>query len=201
MYSPETCCISSNAPAQQYFICSFILYLRFGIRALSTLCYLIPMCHSVRERVSDLCCCTFTIPCALSCSLNCKKIYNEERNAPHGGTRTASPQVRCEAVTQLKQLCSDQCRQTLKIMAFPTRQGLVGAFHVAFTSGFQLFLTTWNFFGKTCVHVAKPSSRKAPSSPCVPASWCLHSVSSSRTNGSITTAEQRVGHIPVAERG
>lgn len=113
---------------------------------------------------------------------NCKNNYYEVSNTSHKVTRTTTPQVKCEAVTRLKQVCSHQCRQILKLMFFPTVQGLWLYFNIAFTLVFQLFLTTWNLFGKIHVHVTKPLFRKAPSSICILACLHLHSVSSSLTN-------------------
>lgn len=56
-------------------------------------------------------------------------------------------------VTHFQQACSPQCRQIWLFLQFG---GLWLRFNVAFTSGSQLFLTTWSLFGKIQADVTKP---------------------------------------------
>lgn len=88
--------------------------------SLSTLCYLITTYHSVCKRFLRPMLLNFNCPVNIKLLIktNCKNNYNEVNNTSHTVTRTTSPQVKCEAVTRLKQVCSHQCRQILRLVGF-----------------------------------------------------------------------------------
>lgn len=78
--------------------------------SLSTLCYLITTYHSVCKRFLRPMLLNFNSPVNIKLFLetNCKNNYNEMSKTSHKVTRTTSPQVKCEAVNHLKQVCSVQ---------------------------------------------------------------------------------------------